>query len=56
MAKAGKECDFYICGPRGFMLGWREALVEHCGVKEGNVRMEVFGTGSPAATCPAKKA
>ena len=56
VAKAGKECDFYICGPRGFMAGWREALVDHCGVKESNIKMEVFGTGSPVATCPAKNA
>ena len=56
VAKAGKECDFYICGPRGFMAGWRDALVDHCGIKEGNIKMEVFGTGSPVATCPVKSA
>ena len=47
MAKAGKECDFYICGPRGFMSGWREALVEHCGVKEGNIRDQLYKIGLP---------
>ena len=54
MYKAFKQCDIYICCPRGFMAGWREALIDHCGVKEGNVKMEVFGTGSLVATCPAK--
>ena len=56
MYKAFKECNFYICGPSGFMAGWREVLVNHCGVKEGNIRMDVFGKGSPVATCPNKTA
>ena len=38
------------------MAGWREALEDHYGIKEGNVKMEVFGTGSTLATCPAKSA
>ena len=56
MYKAFKECNFYICGPSGFMAGWREVLDDHCGDKEVNIRMEVFGTGSPVATCPDKTA
>ena len=51
VAKTSKDCDFYICGPRGFMAAWNEALTKSCGVREDNVKMEVFGTGS---ACPAK--
>ena len=34
----------------------KAALVDHCGVKEGNIKLEVFGMGSSVARCPAKSA
>ena len=51
VAQTSKDCTFYICGPRGFMSAWNEALTKSCGVKEDNIKMEVFGTGT---VCPAK--
>jgi nitric oxide dioxygenase len=38
------QTQYYVCGPAEFMNGTKASL-EALGVKSGNIKMELFGTG-----------
>ncbi|PGH12595.1 hypothetical protein AJ80_06653 [Polytolypa hystricis UAMH7299] len=50
------ETKYFICGPSGFMKDMEAALLE-LGVAQGNIKMELFGTGGiPAGAAGAAAA